>query len=196
MNRSDAAAARFSPTMSSLRTMMAPWWFQRIWSTLSLTRAQSTSFLKAGWSRKWKRGKSCPASTHPTKTTRNATSSGRRRVDVLPAFEDRRFFSASLQFSDPAWTPWHHPLGSAPKAGGLESGADEHCSAGDCRMVADGQLPRAFFGKSLSTMESNPAAGRDCCPGRRHRSEEHTSELQSLRHLVCRLLLEKKKKHN
>src|SRR5215472_9639248 len=26
-----------------------------------------------------------------------------------------------------------------------------------------------------------------------HRSEEHTSELQSLRHLVCRLLLEKKK---
>src|SRR5438045_4473775 len=32
----------------------------------------------------------------------------------------------------------------------------------------------------------------------RERSEEHTSELQSLRHLVCRLLLEKKKnyKHN
>src|SRR5262245_64091796 len=29
---------------------------------------------------------------------------------------------------------------------------------------------------------------------RRNRSEEHTSELQSLRHLVCRLLLEKKKK--
>src|SRR5436853_3966174 len=27
------------------------------------------------------------------------------------------------------------------------------------------------------------------------RSEEHTSELQSLRHLVCRLLLEKKKQH-
>src|SRR5205814_2970305 len=29
---------------------------------------------------------------------------------------------------------------------------------------------------------------------RQIRSEEHTSELQSLRHLVCRLLLEKKKK--
>src|SRR5215212_11365234 len=29
--------------------------------------------------------------------------------------------------------------------------------------------------------------------GLRLRSEEHTSELQSLRHLVCRLLLEKKK---
>src|SRR2546428_9336861 len=29
----------------------------------------------------------------------------------------------------------------------------------------------------------------------RHRSEEHTSELQSRSDLVCRLLLEKKKKH-
>src|SRR2546422_4461244 len=31
---------------------------------------------------------------------------------------------------------------------------------------------------------------------RAHRSEEHTSELQSRLHLVCRLLLEKKKKKN
>src|SRR5262245_62592427 len=40
---------------------------------------------------------------------------------------------------------------------------------------------------------------RRASPGPRHdrpRSEEHTSELQSLRHLVCRLLLEKKKKVN
>src|SRR5471030_3475411 len=34
--------------------------------------------------------------------------------------------------------------------------------------------------------------GRRPSPGHA-RSEEHTSELQSLRHLVCRLLLEKKK---
>src|SRR3989441_5288971 len=32
-------------------------------------------------------------------------------------------------------------------------------------------------------------------PGAAERSEEHTSELQSLAYLVCRLLLEKKKKH-
>src|SRR5207244_12143560 len=32
-------------------------------------------------------------------------------------------------------------------------------------------------------------------PLRKKRSEEHTSELQSPDHLVCRLLLEKKKKH-
>src|SRR5690349_23790510 len=35
----------------------------------------------------------------------------------------------------------------------------------------------------------------ECCEaGRIDRSEEHTSELQSRRDLVCRLLLEKKKK--
>src|SRR2546429_4262565 len=33
-----------------------------------------------------------------------------------------------------------------------------------------------------------------CIKGRQRRSEEHTSELQSRLHLVCRLLLEKKKK--
>src|SRR5207237_10933102 len=32
--------------------------------------------------------------------------------------------------------------------------------------------------------------------GHQHRSEEHTSELQSHLNLVCRLLLEKKKKYN
>src|SRR2546425_5873588 len=38
-------------------------------------------------------------------------------------------------------------------------------------------------------VEGRPGAGR-------RRSEEHTSELQSLAYLVCRLLLEKKKKVN
>src|SRR2546422_2776876 len=45
--------------------------------------------------------------------------------------------------------------------------------------------PRASCGSGLS-----PSAGRTP----RRRSEEHTSELQSRLHLVCRLLLEKKKK--
>src|SRR2546423_8957452 len=35
--------------------------------------------------------------------------------------------------------------------------------------------------------------GRECGRPRAPRSEEHTSELQSLAYLVCRLLLEKKK---
>src|SRR2546422_1414404 len=37
------------------------------------------------------------------------------------------------------------------------------------------------------------AAGRGAARGGVERSEEHTSELQSRLHLVCRLLLEKKK---
>src|SRR5258708_24817869 len=38
-----------------------------------------------------------------------------------------------------------------------------------------------------------PSCRRQTCRLRAHRSEEHTSELQSPDHLVCRLLLEKKK---
>src|SRR2546427_6964831 len=39
-----------------------------------------------------------------------------------------------------------------------------------------------------------PAGRAAAAVGRRTRSEEHTSELQSQSNLVCRLLLEKKKK--
>src|SRR5262245_63298857 len=51
-----------------------------------------------------------------------------------------------------------------------------------------------FAGRSNVGKSSliNGLAGRTLA--RTSRSEEHTSELQSLRHLVCRLLLEKKKK--
>src|SRR3989449_7392310 len=42
------------------------------------------------------------------------------------------------------------------------------------------------------TVSSSP--GRNWWRGRQASSEEHTSELQSRLHLVCRLLLEKKKK--
>src|SRR5215471_21615937 len=42
----------------------------------------------------------------------------------------------------------------------------------------------------------SPRRARSSAPRRWSRSEEHTSELQSRRDLVCRLLLEKKKKKN
>src|SRR5258705_3094308 len=41
-------------------------------------------------------------------------------------------------------------------------------------------------------MSSPPRSAANTRKTRSWRSEEHTSELQSLRHLVCRLLLEKK----
>src|SRR2546429_1102515 len=51
-------------------------------------------------------------------------------------------------------------------------------------------LPVGFADSNLTTTRAEPAGTT-----LRSRSEEHTSELQSRLHLVCRLLLEKKKKH-
>src|SRR5262245_7826187 len=50
-----------------------------------------------------------------------------------------------------------------------------------------------FIGYFLFEVPSNVALNRYGATLLGTRSEEHTSELQSLRHLVCRLLLEKKK---
>src|SRR6266849_10812066 len=50
---------------------------------------------------------------------------------------------------------------------------------------------------ALPISNGRPCAGRETCRSakdQRSRSEEHTSELQSRVDLVCRLLLEKKKK--
>src|SRR5437868_9329602 len=54
--------------------------------------------------------------------------------------------------------------------------------------------PRSRAPRRRAAAES-PRAARRVAPARRDRSEEHTSELQSRFDLVCRLLLEKKKKH-
>src|SRR2546425_6288658 len=64
--------------------------------------------------------------------------------------------------------------------------------------VHDGELPSS--GRRVAHLATasrpdqdgeSPRSGRRVAP----RSEEHTSELQSLAYLVCRLLLEKKKTH-
>src|SRR3989449_6090807 len=47
---------------------------------------------------------------------------------------------------------------------------------------------------ALGSLAVDPRSG-DLFLGEENRSEEHTSELQSRLHLVCRLLLEKKKKY-
>src|SRR5436305_8809434 len=51
-----------------------------------------------------------------------------------------------------------------------------------------------LFRSSAAWSSASPGvASCRCWEGRSSRSEEHTSELQSRPHLVCRLLLEKKK---
>src|SRR5437016_9089431 len=82
-----------------------------------------------------------------------------------------------------------------------------------CRVSAVGGVCTVFFFKDAATTEIYTLSLHDALPisppvppgpdrrRRRHaaprwpraRSEEHTSELQSLTNLVCRLLLEKKK---
>src|SRR5258705_3489424 len=55
---------------------------------------------------------------------------------------------------------------------------------------------RGFFNQSDFEAKGLPGADELAAQRLQYgklRSEEHTSELQSLRHLVCRLLLEKKK---
>src|SRR5437016_9328382 len=53
---------------------------------------------------------------------------------------------------------------------------------------------RGFSGETRSASAGGVARARS--PRAERRSEEHTSELQSLTNLVCRLLLEKKKRHH
>src|SRR2546422_7010084 len=56
------------------------------------------------------------------------------------------------------------------------------------------ELPRrAGFDASARATQEHRQPGADAMVGADTRSEEHTSELQSRLHLVCRLLLEKKK---
>src|SRR5205823_14022951 len=73
---------------------------------------------------------------------------------------------------------------------------DRHCvamprTAGGLEDRADRLLARAEIGRKASLV-ADP--GREPAPVQHGRSEEHTSELQSLAYLVCRLLLEKKNK--
>src|SRR5262245_64436938 len=56
---------------------------------------------------------------------------------------------------------------------------------------------RPFYGDLVKFMTEGPVVVQvlegESAIARNRRSEEHTSELQSLRHIVCSLLLEKKK---
>src|SRR5205814_9181808 len=79
-----------------------------------------------------------------------------------------------------------------------------HCDLRDLHFSLHDALPICWspgsIGDSVRTDFVGPTIhdaakliGAEAVPGS-PRSEEHTSELQSLRHLVCRLLLEKKNK--
>src|SRR5262249_56642107 len=69
-----------------------------------------------------------------------------------------------------------------------------NCEVGRCR-VWNRQQPSEYW-IWLNMKDRCYNSKRPCFKYSNDRSEEHTSELQSLTNLVCRLLLEKKNKRN
>src|SRR3712207_8217276 len=82
----------------------------------------------------------------------------------------------------PYTTLFRSPSASAGSGSGCPSAGG--CTARQLGAAPQGSRPDAASGQRQARPES-----------RRGRSEEHTSELQSRQYLVCRLLLEKKKKN-
>src|SRR5256885_12227442 len=75
-----------------------------------------------------------------------------------------------------------------------------HCDEGFAITVPEAEARARNVAEPENTgqLAHGPMPSRPTCDAERawSRSEEHTSELQSPCNLVCRLLLEKKKKHN
>src|SRR5260370_27507143 len=63
-----------------------------------------------------------------------------------------------------------------------------------CRWTAASVCGRALLALVHLAVRNRSYTSTHCQPTTEYRSEEHTSELQSHLNLVCRLLLEKKKK--
>src|SRR3712207_7596709 len=80
-------------------------------------------------------------------------------------------------------SPVRIPVGAAAQHGGVRAVLDRARITRDVQGVLVGVL---------ATRPSDAGGGERG----KARSEEHTSELQSRQYLVCRLLLEKKKKKN
>src|SRR6266540_4558505 len=84
-----------------------------------------------------------------------------------------------------AWMPTNGPIASTAVSPGMPKS--------DSPSTTWSSGPRMMYGRvaAVGIIRSLPLPA-----GTIVRSEEHTSELQSHHDLVCRLLLEKKKKHN
>src|SRR5205814_9152189 len=92
----------------------------------------------------------------------------------FPAPSPPALYTLSLHDALPISNPQARQIADSPPQHPADRGADRH---------------EADSGQSFHHGKLLDISGHFI----RHRSEEHTSELQSLRHLVCRLLLEKKK---
>src|SRR5258708_21255013 len=89
---------------------------------------------------------------------------------------------------------WHDPMTVATSMQMISSSAKPLPSASAPPVISTDSP--AFRWKAIARPRNWPAAKSMPACVSRPRSEEHTSELQSPDHLVCRLLLEKKKNEN
>src|SRR5205814_4469411 len=86
-------------------------------------------------------------------------------------------------------------LHSFPTRRSSDLAAERRAKAGGFREARDLAMLELFYSTGIRLAELAGLNQQDVdLVSDQVRSEEHTSELQSLRHLVCRLLLEKKKK--
>src|SRR5262245_63251097 len=117
----------------------------------------------------------------------NGVSSGISRLWGFPLM-----VSLTMAFST-ARAGLHHTASLAVNP--LDQGVGTHTIVQSTRRQGSGLIPSSHLWSSRCIGDM-PIPGRSYPPSTNqgNRSEEHTSELQSLRHLVCRLLLEKKKR--
>src|SRR6266511_3303652 len=100
------------------------------------------------------------------------------------------------------WVEWPAPAVEPRIPSGLDSACPAARASPPGARPAPPRILRARSSASIAGRRSGPARPlpredpRPPRPRRLLRSEEHTSELQSRENLVCRLLLEKKKKIN
>src|ERR1039457_6510703 len=123
--------------------------------------------------------------------------------DELLMVAQRILVAASLTIGAMAWGQSIEgalrivcPDGKISRSPGGRAVGCRSCPAGTGLSDVPGigwDLQRAIMGHFTSAGAQNLVlSGRGCEPHSLHRSEEHTSELQSPCNLVCRLLLEKK----
>src|SRR3989449_11553187 len=86
------------------------------------------------------------------------------------------------------------PLGERPFGVAVSRHGVVYITRLDAESMAGAKLPHTTFSRGV-TVGAIPTDVAFTHDGKTARSEEHTSELQSRLHLVCRLLLEKKKKN-
>src|SRR3989475_8476321 len=116
--------------------------------------------------------------------------------------------TAPTRFTSKTWRSWSRGTSSRGPADGMPALLTSAASGAPASARVTSSRARAMLAVSVTSISTGTtraaSSGAQSCSRRtvpntrkpRARSEEHTSELQSQSNLVCRLLLEKKKKNN